>query len=377
MTMYRKMQQRQGAVTVLVLLGMVAMCGMAALTIDLAQVQLARQQLQTAADAAALAGASRLRAGADPVGARLAAQSVAETNMVLGDGATLNAMLDVTVGDYDQATGRVSNTISPERLPVVKVTARRTGDSPDGPVPTHFARLFGVQALNVQATAIASVGSVGPGSPRQPIEVIIVQDASYSFREEMNDAKQADRSLVDLISDAGVAGDRVALVNFAGQAWRVADFGNLPASAASIKNKISSSDYCKTQSQMLLNRAKYYGTHTGAGIDEAVAIFKAQGTAAAEKVIVLVSDGMPYPPERRALAVAAADRAAALGIRIHTVTFDREGGGDYGIAGADAEFNASLIRNGGYCFHTPQKKQLEPILKEVGSIEIGRPRLIY
>lgn len=367
---------RRGATTVMVLVAMTAICGLAALAIDLATVEVAKKQMQTAADAAALAGAGRMRAGAHPVAARLAAQTTAEANTILGDGATLNAGADVTIGDYDVQTDTVSSTWSEEELPVVEVIVRRTEDSPDGALALSFSSLLGIGSVNVQARAVAAVGSMEGFGGRPPLEVVIVQDGSLSFVDEIPYAKQADSGLVDLVTDSAVDGDRVALVNFAGSGWRERDFGDLPDDQSSINSAIASGDYCSSSTQMQEDPDRYSGTNTGDGLDEAVAIFSEQGTSAAEQVIVLVSDGMPYPEARRPLAVEAADRAAAVGIRIHTVTFDQEGGGQYGIEGADAEFNASLVRNGGYSFHTPDTQGLSPILNEIGVIEIGRPRLI-
>ncbi len=371
-----KTNRQRGATMALVLVAMTGLCGMAALSIDVATVCVARQQLQTAADAAALAGAGRLRTGADPSAARLAAQMVAESNEVLGDGATLNVSTDVIIGDYDAETQAVSATWSGDQLPVVTVTVRRAAGSPDGALPLAFSRMFGVGSVDVQATAVAAVGSMNGFSGRAPLEIIIVQDGSYSFRQEMDDAKQADSSLVDIISDGAVNGDRVALINFAGSAWCERDFGDLPDDLASINSAIMAGDYCDTYDKVSLNQDRYYGTDTGAAIDEAMDIFYEQGAAYAEQVIVLVSDGMPYPDARRPLAVQAADRAAARGIRIHTVTFDQEGDSVYGSDGADVEFNASLTRNGGYSFHTPDETKLTPILGKIGAIEIGRPHLI-
>ncbi len=371
-----RIKRQNGTTMVLVLLALTGLCGTAGLAIDLATVHIAKQQMQTAADAAALAGAGRMREGAAPNAARLAAQGVAEANEVLGDGATLHASADVTIGDYNTETQSVSSTWLEQELPVVKVTVRRTEDSPDGAVPAGFSRIFGVDSYSVEATAVAAVGNMEGFGGRPPLEVVIVQDGSYSFREEINFAKTADRSLVDLVTGAAVAGDCVGLVNFAGSAWRERDFGGLPDDRPQINSTIELGDYCDSSYKMQVDPDRYYGTNTAVAIDEAVAMFSEQGATGAEQVIVLVSDGMPFPDTRRAPAVEAADRAAAQGIRIHTVTFDQEDGGTYGSAGADAEFNASLIRNGGYAFHTAVAEKLTAILNEIGAIEVGRPRLI-
>ena len=92
---------------------------------------------------------------------------------------------------------------------------------------------------------------------------------------------------------------------------------------------------------------------------------------------MLVSDGMPNPVEHRPLTVDACDVAAEEGIVIHTVTYDEDSEeGHYGSRGSDAEFNACLVRNGGYAFHTPSAADLEMIMIAVGIIEIGHPMLV-
>ena len=369
-------RRRRGTVTVLVLMALLAVCGLVALVVDFSAVYVAKQQLQTAADAAALAGAGQLRYSANLATARAAAVSAAETNLVLGRNADLDPSVDVVIGDYNSATGEVSSAPTPERTPVVKVTVRRTQGSPDGALPLTFCRLFGVNDVDVQASAIASLDSVASPAGRAPLELVIVQDGSYSFLEEIAQAKAADQALVQLISDRAVIGDRIAAVNFCAAGWLECNFLSVPASTTAICYEIATGDYCYSTYQMNTNPDRYYGTHTGAGIDKAISLFDQYGSPTAEHVIVLVSDGMPYPVERRPLATAAADRAAAKAIRIHTVTFDQEDGGEYGIACADAAFNASLVRNGGYAFHTPDPTKLTPILCEVGAIEVGRPHLI-
>jgi hypothetical protein len=92
-------------------------------------------------------------------------------------------------------------------------------------------------------------------------------------------------------------------------------------------------------------------------------MFRDRGRDEAQKVIVLVSDGMPNPASRRGPAVAAADRADAEGISIFTVTLTQEGpGGDYGSSGNDAAFNASLVRGFGKAFDTPNSEDLDELL---------------
>ncbi len=71
---------------------------------------------------------------------------------------------------------------------------------------------------------------------------------------------------------------------------------------------------------------------------------------------VLVRTAEDVTADLRDAAIEAADAAAAAGITIHTVTFIQDD------AGGDAEPNASLARNGGFAFHTPEPEDLASIL---------------
>src|SRR5689334_20022489 len=77
--------RRRGSVSILCAVAAFVLIGLVGLTVDTAWVMTARQQLQAAADAAALAGAARLSStgSAQPV-ARAAALSTALANRVVG-----------------------------------------------------------------------------------------------------------------------------------------------------------------------------------------------------------------------------------------------------------------------------------------------------
>jgi Flp pilus assembly protein TadG len=144
----------------------IAFLGLAA---DTARVYLARHQLQNAADAAALAGAYRVRhdalTGGEPAAHR-AAVTTASNNRVGGHasvgggpvqlaGNVANvASGDVVVGTYSGGTFTPTLT-SPN---AVKVTARRTTGSPGGALPLLFAALAGVSSSDVSRSAIATIG---------------------------------------------------------------------------------------------------------------------------------------------------------------------------------------------------------------------------
>jgi hypothetical protein len=71
---------------------------------------------------------------------------------------------------------------------------------------------------------------------------------------------------------------------------------------------------------------------------------------------------MPYPSNRRQPAIDAANVAHGRGISIFTVTLTQENGGSYGSGGADAAFNAGLVRGSGKAYQTADSTQLDDLL---------------
>jgi Flp pilus assembly protein TadG len=159
----RARRRERGMVAVIVAMFMLVLLGVAGLAIDTSHVHAAAQQLQDAADAAALAAAGRLAGesgGSSFTQTRAAAVSVAGLHRAAGtpvgldanDGNAPNG--DVVVGRWSAATAQFSPTTT---LPnAVKVTARRTEGSRDGALGTIVGSAFGVATADVARTAIAT-----------------------------------------------------------------------------------------------------------------------------------------------------------------------------------------------------------------------------
>jgi hypothetical protein len=153
--------QRRGAVTVFFLISLPLMIGLAALSVDTGYLWVARAELQNAADASALAGASAYSTDAGLKHdwasvtqiARTRAKSVALKNPVLRKGLVL-ADDDISLGkhDFDVPTGPM---LTETPWNAVQVTARRTDASANGPVPLFFARFFGRFTKDIIASARA------------------------------------------------------------------------------------------------------------------------------------------------------------------------------------------------------------------------------
>ena len=322
--------------------------GMSALAVDLSYLAVTKGELQNAADAAALAAVSALKSGQSRNEAIAAAQAVAAQNNATGDEVLLTAS-DISFGSYDADT----DTFEKEgfkNASAVRVEARRTKDSPGGPVGMFFAGIWGHNATDVTAQAIAAMRSR---------DIVIVQDITFSFLEEIEDAKVADQALVNQIAKQALAGDRVGLVTFNEAATKDLALTSINDQKQTVLNAVKKIKACPNSSQKNCE-----GTHIAPGFQSATQLFSPFGNA--EKVLVLVSDGMPYPSNRRQPAINAADAADDAGVNIFVVTLTQEKkGGSYGSGGADAEFNAGLVRGYGKAYETADAKQLDDLLLKI------------
>jgi hypothetical protein len=137
-------------------MSMTAVLGAVALAVDVGLLYTARGEAQKAADAAALAGAaSFIEAPLDEDAARDLAEEVGEQNTVRNEAVEIDPAADIEVD-----------------VPNERVTVRVRRSAANGnPVPTFFARIFGIGFADVEAEATAeavlagSVSCVKPFSP--------------------------------------------------------------------------------------------------------------------------------------------------------------------------------------------------------------------
>ncbi len=158
------LKHRRGVIAVLAAILLVVMFGMIAFAVDVGYLNLVRTQLQATADAAALAGASRLGQG-DMVAV---AQDIASKNFVAGRAGQL-AAADVQTGVWnsDARTFSASTTY----INAVKVTVK-TGPSNGGSTGLFFGRILGHSSADLSASAIATVN---------PRDIAFVVDLSASM----------------------------------------------------------------------------------------------------------------------------------------------------------------------------------------------------
>lgn len=173
-------QDRRGAVVVLVAVSGTLIAGFGALTIDLGNMYIARTELQRAADGAALAAAAKLaryQSGQSEAAARTEAKRIVEANPVLADKVTIDINRDVVFGhtDWDNAASRFRFVQGGAVVSAVRVTVRKTADSPNGPMNLLFANIWGKASKNMWASATAMM---------IPRDISVVADLSGSMDDD-------------------------------------------------------------------------------------------------------------------------------------------------------------------------------------------------
>jgi hypothetical protein len=198
-------RSRRGSIFVIVVICFMAMLAFVALGVDYGAVASARAELQIAADAAALAGASGLPDEAE-----------------------------VIVGKWDNTTkaftpGMVADSDA------VQVTARYTLETP-------ISSIFGFPSVDL----VAQAGGGAPAQGRVP-DLVIVQDVTTSFRAEIAKARTADQALVDCIQSKADPESKVGLVAFSGLEKNLlapAELVTYASSYATVTSAISSIALC-------------------------------------------------------------------------------------------------------------------------------------
>ncbi len=186
--MFKAVKNEKGFSLVMLALSITVLLGMAALAIDVAHLYEVKNQLQVAADAAALAGAADLDGTADPTqtAARNEAQRIAALNFAdvassdvpaygQSAGAPAGAPIpvalqlpqssgDIIVGNWDGSSFTPADGTTP--INAVEVNARRIGTIPAQPlVENWFSSIFSIFNTGISAVAIAAKSQKIPFVP--------------------------------------------------------------------------------------------------------------------------------------------------------------------------------------------------------------------
>ncbi|MCP4004482.1 MAG: hypothetical protein GY725_09835 [bacterium] len=368
-------RREEGSVFIWVVASILVIVGFASIAIDSGQIYVARTQLASASDAGALAGMQVLRAGGTMLDARAAAVRVAERNRVLNGGVQL-ASSDVVMGDYDYV-GRVFTPGGITLAPALQVTARRTAGSGAGRLPLALGSAIGSDNADVLARSVASVGCR---------EIVLVQDVTISFTEEIADAREALHAFVDVMASNTLPGDRLGLVIFAAESRTLAPLSPFPQSRSELDALIDSDViHCEGKQANVAqifpgeHKKSCDGTDQAMGINEARELFaNNDSTCGGERSIVIVSDGVPCPTfgngghapgGTEAGVIAAAGAAEAEGLSITPIMLYDLGADSTQckqIPGMGAlKFNNSMARGWGRPLDTPDEEELVGLLRSV------------
>lgn len=180
-----RLTDERGAVAALVAIALTGLLAMVALALDVGHAMVARNQLQNASDAAALAGARRLgviygnmsgpltgytlTTGEVTSIANAASQAGAD-NQAAGVTVTVNAS-DIATGNWNASTRTFTPTTTLPRA--VRVITRRDSTA-NGPVSTFLAGIIGATGVSVTAVATAQLNPVSvmaPGDMDAPLGI--------------------------------------------------------------------------------------------------------------------------------------------------------------------------------------------------------------
>ncbi len=155
-TLKRLLRERGGQVLLVAAFALVVVMGVAALTIDVGQMFCAHARLQNAADAAALAAGQKMvlqrNDGSSEESARSAAAAEGQA-FVVANWQAAGWQVAFGILQNGQFVAQDDNTPAA----AVQVSTYRNDSSPGGPLAMFFAPVFGLDTVEVSATAVCEI----------------------------------------------------------------------------------------------------------------------------------------------------------------------------------------------------------------------------
>jgi len=314
-------------------------------------------------------------------------------NYVAGDDVTVDPLVDIEFGAWDwDLPSEIAWDASADYANGVRVQVRRNNDSPDGPISMFLMPMFDQD--------LASVGSSGAAvGALLPREVMIAQDVTGSFADEMPEARDAVLTFLEYMGDNNFPGDSIGMATFVGGAEVWTPLSEVVDEYTTIYDQWDAYlTWCDRSYSPWdrIYRGYYYhsapnmtrcnypyepaaypsdtGTNQGDGLFQAITELTEEGSDRAVKSIVLVSDGKPECPLRnryqkaaceswrRSYGLSMADWADEEEISIYSVSFNNSTGSAYAEQSAYME---SLVRGNGSFYETPDPEELPDILLEI------------
>jgi hypothetical protein len=149
-------ESESGAVYIWIAAGIFAFVGMAALAVDMSFAYVLRNNLQIAADSAALAAVSQLP---DEAAGLTEAKAYAASNMSVDAHGTILKDTDVRFGNWDGATRTFTAGTNPVNAASVTL---RLAEANNNAAPAFFGRIFGSDGMDIVVSATATPGGPTP-----------------------------------------------------------------------------------------------------------------------------------------------------------------------------------------------------------------------
>lgn len=262
---------RSGNVAILMVLTLPALLGFVAMALDWGAVAVARNQVQTAADAAAMAATTSLD---DVATARRLAQAYAGEVDINGVDILVDDA-DVVVGSWDGATFTPTD-VSPN---VVKVTAYTD-------LPMSLTRLFGVDSVRIQATAGAGPDMVARRAP----DIVVPLDVTGSMSlSELASEREAAQALLDCVYERSTGDSKMGFVLFTGVDTTRSEMLEVGPNYTALTAAISGIRGCGTSGMPNCS-----GTNQSAGMGAGLVMLEGANTPeGVGQAMLVMSDGEP------------------------------------------------------------------------------------
>lgn len=374
----RKRQTRQcrltrsGNITVLMTAMLVGLLAVAGLTINIAQLSVARTELRLASDAAAKAGTVVLGQTQSTTAARTQAKQIAAQHLVSGRPLILNDN-DISFGNSSRNLDG-TYTFFPDQQPFnsVQVTALLGDGTASGPINFFMSAFVDKESSGLENNALAS---------RVDHDVCLVVDRSGSMAWDLSNEEWAypevdEASIIQnyflpphptlsrwasvqraveafhtQLQDVSFEA-RVGLVSYSSNFV----FGLYESEASTIEAELTTDYGIISDAMTAIGQRPVIGnTNIASGMQDAVDVLTGNGSRiTAKATMVVLTDGLKT---QGIDPVIVAQAAAAANITVHTITFSDQ---------ADQALMQQVAAiGGGNHYHAPNDEVLQQIFKEI------------
>ena len=172
----KSLHGQRGDTAILFVLCLPVLLGLAALSVDLARLNLIKVELQNASDAAALGGAYSISipsAATNDKPYNWTAATATATQVATSNFANGKKIKDATIdpGYWNITTRTFNTTGGTGYVPAIRATVTISSTKNHGPVKFFFAPIFGIAQSDIQASAIAVTGAPSGGRGMFPFAI--------------------------------------------------------------------------------------------------------------------------------------------------------------------------------------------------------------